>query len=96
MLIRIVRMSFDPEKIETFLSIFKESKHKIASFDGCQSVELLQDVDHPNVYYTYSIWKNKESLENYRNSSLFAGVWEATKKCFNDKPKAYSLQKTGI
>ena len=94
MITRIVRLSFEPSKVDEFLEIFKASKDKIAAREGCQSVVLMQDEDHDNVYYTYSIWDGKEYLESYRHSDLFAGVWAKTKVLFNDKPLAYSLKKT--
>ena len=93
MITRIVRLSFEPSKIPDFLDVFNNSKDKIAGFEGCKSVELMQDHDQENVYYTYSIWEGKEYLENYRHSDLFAGVWAKTKVLFNDKPLAYSLKK---
>ena len=32
-------------------------------------------------------------LENYRNSELFDTVWSFTKKLFNNKPEAWSVNK---
>ncbi|GAB3830527.1 hypothetical protein GCM10028895_46730 [Pontibacter rugosus] len=79
MIIRIVRMTFQPEKTAAFLDIFRNSKDKIRAFDGCHHVELLQDVDQPNVYSTYSHWESVEHLNTYRDSELFGQVWPATK-----------------
>lgn len=93
MLTRIVRLSFEPSKVEEFKEIFEASKHKIATREGCSGVELMQDFDQENVFYTYSKWDGQENLNAYRHSDLFAGVWKATKALFNDKPLAYSLKK---
>jgi heme oxygenase (mycobilin-producing) len=90
MLIRIVRMTFLPEKTEEFLEIFRVSKDKIMAFEGCNHVELLQDLNQPNIYSTYSLWDSEEHLNNYRNSELFGIVWKATKALFSDKPQAWS------
>ena len=86
-------MSFEPSKTDAFLEIFNASKTKIAAFEGCRSVELLQDYDSDNIFYTYSVWDSNADLENYRHSELFKGVWTRTRALFNDKPKAYSLKK---
>ena len=96
MLTRIVRMHFREEEVPNFLQIFKESQSKIAAFPGAHSVELLQDWNNTAVYYTYSIWDNEESLNAYRDSALFEGVWAATKALFAEKPKAYSLRKINV
>ncbi len=93
MLIRIVRMNFQPEKVADFLAIFDESKHKIRAMSGCQRLELLCDLDHPNVFMTYSYWDDVESLNHYRSSELFKKTWAKTKVLFADKPLAYSVER---
>lgn len=91
MLIRIVRMTFQKEKTSDFLEIFNKSKHLIRHFEGCTHLELLQDLHQPHVFYTYSYWQEEKYLNAYRDSSLFAEVWSATKALFADKPLAYSV-----
>jgi len=90
MLVRIVRMTFQEDKTGAFLKIFRHSKDKIRAFAGCRHVELLQDINHPNVYSTYSLWDSEEHLNNYRDSELFGQVWKATKALFAAKPQAWS------
>jgi len=92
MIKRIVKMSFHPEKVEDFKALFKANYQKIASFEGCSHVELLQDMNNPSIFFTYSIWKDENCVENYRQSELFAGVWSATKLLFNNKPEAWSVE----
>lgn len=91
MLIRIVRMEFDPAKVEDFKILFEEVKGKIAGFPGCHHVELRVDASLDNVFYTFSKWENEEALEAYRVSDLFVETWKRTKILFNGKPLAYSL-----
>lgn len=92
-LIRIVRMTFQEDKVDGFLEIFEASKNKIATMPGCNSVELLQDYNDSTIFSTYSIWDSEEDLNNYRKSELFGGVWKATKALFAAKPVAFSLKK---
>ncbi|ARS34299.1 putative quinol monooxygenase [Pontibacter actiniarum] len=92
MIVRIVRMTFKEEKTAEFLEIFRNSKARIRAFEGCQHVELLQDLHQPNVYSTYSLWDSEDHLNRYRGSELFGQVWPATKTLFADKPQAWSLQ----
>ncbi|WP_053978024.1 putative quinol monooxygenase [Mangrovimonas xylaniphaga] len=93
MFVRIVKMSFQPEKIDTFLSNFEANKTKIRAFEGCQFLELYRDKTNPNIFFTYSYWKTENDLENYRHSELFKGVWANTKPLFNAKPEAWSVDK---
>ncbi|WP_033957979.1 putative quinol monooxygenase [Psychroserpens jangbogonensis] len=93
MFVRIVKMGFDPLKIEEFLSDFEVVKDKIRAFEGCQFLELYRDKDNTNTFFTYSYWASEADLENYRHSELFKGVWAKTKPLFNAKPEAWSVDK---
>ena len=91
MFVRIVKMSFEPSKIDEFLELFDSNKTKIRNFEGCSFLELYQDKSNSNVFFTYSHWEHNDHLENYRHSQLFKTVWKNTKALFNDKPQAWSL-----
>ena len=93
MLIRIVKMSFHPQNIPAFLENFDLMKEKIRNAPGNRLLELYQDKNNPEVFFTYSYWEQESDLENYRNSELFYDVWQFTKKLFNDKPEAWSVDK---
>ncbi len=93
MFVRIVKMSFQEDKIEVFLENFHSSKTEIRNFKGCLLLELYQDKQQENQFFTYSYWTSEADLENYRNSDLFKNVWAKTKKLFNEKPQAWSLDK---
>ncbi|MCY7360158.1 MAG: antibiotic biosynthesis monooxygenase [Rudanella sp.] len=90
MLIRIVRMTFQEDKLDAFQQIFNNSKTHIRAFPGCRHLQLLSDLDHPSVRMTYSHWDSPEALENYRQSELFRTTWATTKVLFADKPVAFS------
>lgn len=93
MFVRIVKMSFEPSKIEEFLVNFEANKHKIRAFKGCAFLELYRDKHNTNIFFTYSYWQTDADLENYRHSDLFKGVWANTKPLFNAKPEAWSVDK---
>ncbi len=92
MIKRIVKMSFKPESIEVFKTIFETNWQRIKGFDGCTHVELLQDENNPSVFFTYSLWQSEEHLNKYRNSELFNTVWAGTKILFNAKPEAWTVK----
>ncbi len=91
MINRIVRMSFDPNKVNDFLELFSKVKNKIANVEGCEGLSLMRDLKQVNVLFTYSYWREEANLEAYRESELFQETWAATKILFNDAPKAWSL-----
>ncbi|TRO63377.1 putative quinol monooxygenase [Christiangramia sabulilitoris] len=93
MFVRIVKMGFEPGKIEEFLNNFEEVKSRIRNFEGCEFLELYRDKDNTNRFFTYSYWKDEQALENYRKSDLFKTVWADTKILFNEKPEAWSVDK---
>jgi heme-degrading monooxygenase HmoA len=93
MLIRIVKMRFQEDKIEAFLTNFEEVKFNIRNFEGNRFLELYQDKNDNRIFFTCSYWENEEALERYRNSPLFNEVWSYTKTLFSDKPEAWSLDK---
>lgn len=93
MIIRIVKMTFMPEKVNEFLAVFHSSKLLIRNFEGCSHLELLNDINAPNVFFTYSYRQSEEALNNYRNSELFAGVWSKTKVLFAAKTEAWSVER---
>ncbi|WP_310558824.1 antibiotic biosynthesis monooxygenase family protein [Flavobacterium sp.] len=93
MFIRIVKMSFHEENIPAFLENFEINKDKIRNAPGNRLLELYQDKNNKSIFFTYSYWETEEDLENYRQSELFNGVWGFTKKLFNDKPEAWSVDK---
>lgn len=92
MIVRIVQMTFQPDKTALFEQVFEESKQTIIAFPGCLHVEMLQDVNNPNKYFTYSHWNSEADLNHYRESAFFAITWKNTKALFADKAQAWSLE----
>ena len=93
MLIRIVKMTFDPSKTEDFRSIYNTTHEKIRNVSGCRLLELYQDSNDSSIFMTYSYWESEEALERYRKSELFRTTWAKTKLLFSKKPEAWSLKK---
>lgn len=92
MITRVVRLSFEPSKLANFYEVFEASKLHIASFEGCNGLQLMQDATEKNVLYTLSYWENEDCLNKYRFSELFKATWSKTKILFNNKPQAFSLE----
>lgn len=93
MITRLVKMTFKEEKSDDFQQFVGTIVKKISAFDGCHKVDILRDVNNPNVFFTYSYWDTEEYLNKYRNSETFKEIWNFTKQMFNGKPEAWSTQK---
>ena len=92
MIKRIVKMEFMDDKVENFIKLFQTNKDKILAFDGCQSVDLLRDINTKNIFFTYSIWDSESFLNQYRESETFRNIWSKTKPLFSNKAKAWSVE----
>lgn len=83
-------MTFRPDCVDAFLSIFDEAAPRIRAFPGCRHLELLQDAEYPNLFTTVSHWDHDEALQRYRSSDLFRATWSRTKSMFAAPPEASS------
>lgn len=92
MIIRIVKMVFREDEVNSFKILFEERKHMIRNFEGCTHLELWQDKQNPQVFFTYSWWNTVEHLNNYRASHFFDDTWTITKQKFAAKPEAWTVQ----
>lgn len=89
-------MEFHPENLSVFEKIMQEHIEKIRNFPGCLHLEIWRDTSCSFRIFTFSIWKNTESLEDYRKSELFERVWVQTKKLFSAKPMAWTVEEYKI
>ncbi|WP_316839722.1 antibiotic biosynthesis monooxygenase family protein [Pedobacter gandavensis] len=91
MLIRLVKMQFNADYVMEFQETFKAVQAQIAAFKGCSSVQLLQDQQEQNIFFTISHWQDEAHLEDYRGSNLFRETWAKVKPNFAAKAEAWSL-----
>lgn len=91
MITRIVKLHFQAEKVETFLTFFETIKYQVNNFPGCIAMKLLQDINNPSIIMTYSHWENEEALNTYRDSETFGKIWPTIKPWFAEKPEAWSV-----
>lgn len=89
-MIRIVKLTLDPNHLERFISHFDTVKTQINQFPGCLGMQLLTDQKQKGIVFTYSKWEDASALDNYRNSELFGKIWPTVKQWFIDKPEAWS------
>ncbi len=83
-------MQFKPQFIQAFIDMYEERNTKIANQPGCLSLTLLQDIDDPSIFFTYSHWSSTDYLEQYRHSALFEETWRLTKQMFAQPAQAWT------
>lgn len=92
MIVRIVKMEFQQDKVPAFLQLFKERKARIRNFEGCKHLELWRQTGTENVFFTYSHWNEESDLNHYRFSEFFKETWQLTKALFASKAEAWSVE----
>lgn len=92
MIKRIVQLSLQEGCFSDFVQIFETSKPTILGSFGAISVDMWQDIHHPDIVFTYSQWKKAEDLEHYRNSDFFLATWKRLKPMFAHKAQAWTVK----
>ena len=90
MIVRLVCMKVQPEKLAEFKRIYVSACDRIRSFNGCLFLQLLGDTEGESTVYTISHWRSQEDLEAYRHSEFFRDIWKRLKPLFRDKAWAHS------
>jgi len=85
-------MTFREGEATKFLENFDVVKTQIRGFNGCEYLELWNDIDDASTFFTYSKWQSAEHLNAYRNSQLFKETWKFTKALFAEKASAWSIK----
>jgi quinol monooxygenase YgiN len=93
MVVRVVKMTFQAQIVESFKEFFEARKDKIKSCEGCTNLELWQDHTHSNIFFTYSHWTHEAALVRYRNSAFIRDTWAQTKQMFAAKAEVWSVNK---
>jgi quinol monooxygenase YgiN len=85
-------MTIKEEHVAEYIAFTASLKAKIKAFDGCQFLDILQDVNNRNLLFSYSLWDTEEHLDLYRASKFFKETWATIKPWFDDKPEAWSTE----
>jgi len=96
MIVRIVKMTFEPAHVARFQELFVGWEPKIRSSPGCRHLELLHDMDDPRIFFTYSHWDDAADLEAYRLSDVFSSVWPVVKTLFAEPAEAWTVDRENV
>lgn len=92
MVLRLVRMRFQPDQVETFLRLYAANAAAIAGQPGCLGVQLVRQMDDPAAFATWSRWESTAALDAYRTGPFFVQFWPQVKALFRSPPEAVSFE----
>lgn len=92
MIVRIVKLTIKNENLEECLAFTTSMQARVKAFEGCQKLELMQDVKHKQIIFSYSHWDSETALNHYRYSPFFKESWAKLKPWFQEKPEAWSME----
>ncbi len=88
---RLVRIYFQPDKVDEFLAFYQQLRPQIARQPGCISVQLLRQANDPAAFATWSVWESQAALDAYRTSEFFRSFWPQVKTWFRQPAEAVSF-----
>ncbi len=92
MITRIVKLTFQEDKVDTFVKFFEKNERKILDQEGCISLQLKKDADHANILFTLSQWDSEDDLSNYKDSDYFKMIWPQVKEWFKEPAETHTLK----
>lgn len=70
MITRIVKVKLKEEFRETFLEYMKKFAADTCAFKNSHHVDYFADMDEPNNFHIYTIWKTEGALNKFRKSDI--------------------------
>lgn len=92
MILRIVKMEVDPQKLEIFELFMKNLSEEKAKLDGCVHHDFFCDKNYVNLFYSYTIWENLTYLKKYKKTPLFKEVVKTLKMLCSTEPSAWTVE----
>lgn len=90
MIVRVVRLHFQPEHADRAAEYVTDVAPKVRRMPGCTHLEILRDVHRPSRFTTYSHWDSEADLNTYRYSPVFKTFWGKVKPLFSQPANAWS------
>jgi heme-degrading monooxygenase HmoA len=74
-IVRLIYVSVKGDQVKDAVNLWKEHCAPLMiKQPGCLSEKLLECVDAPNEFISYSEWDSQESIDKYRNSEAHAEI----------------------
>ena len=74
-IIRLIYVTVKPEHVKEAINLWKNHCAPLMiKQPGCFSEELLECVDQPGEFISYSVWDTQSSIDRYRDSEAHAEI----------------------
>ena len=74
-IIRLIYVTVQPNQVKDAVSLWKNHCAPLMiKQPGCQSEKLLECVDAPGEFISYSEWDNQANIDKYRESQAHAEI----------------------
>ena len=71
----IVSLQVRPEKRDRFLAAIAENAAaSVRDEPGCLRFDVMEDAQHPNLFYFYEIYRDADRVRRAQGRSAFRGV----------------------
>ena len=81
LIIRLLHVKVTPDAAKEAIRIWKEDCASLMIRQpGCLSEKLLQSMDDPGDYVSYSEWESNDAIEAYRKSKDHDSIMEHSRK----------------
>jgi quinol monooxygenase YgiN len=92
MILRVVKMVVDQNKIDVFNHFMSNVKMEKIKLEGCVHYDHFGDKQYQNVFYSYTIWESERYLNKYRKSELFREVSSTLRSLCLTEPTAWTVE----
>ena len=77
MVVLHVTVQVKPEHVSEFLEVVRyDAEHSEKDEPGCLRFDVIQDLDDPNRFYFYEVYRDEAALEAHRQTSHFKLYFE--------------------
>ena len=92
MITRIIKISIDKEKQESFTKFINPLHDKFMQIDGCTQFEVFREKEENRIYFIYTIWKNEAKLNKFRKSDFNKSFWNKLNELAESSPQVWTVE----
>ena len=88
MVVLHVTVQVKPEHVSEFLEVVRyDAEHSEKDEPGCLRFDVIQDLDDPNRFYFYEIYRDEAALEAHRQTPHFKLYFEKVQPWLASPPE---------
>jgi len=83
--LRFVQVRIKPDNIHSLRSVYEEKIiPTMQTVDGCLYIGLFHNIQHPDECISISLWSDRDKIDSYEKSGVFAELLNASNKYFDE------------